>query len=231
MLTSSGPLASTRRWFCHGARRSLLLAALSVGCLPGARQARAGDPAAPAPSPAPASLVNTHDDDRFQFAFENAICFDLNNPNHYVINPYLLILRWQPTHTEQFFHTPITFTRQYEVNADIVPFWRGPEQHYFGGGVGVRLLYGKTGSHFSFFIEGRLAVGGIDSSGPPHGEGQDLTFNPMGDLGIMYRVANRQQVSLGVLYSHFSNAGLSEPERPNIGINTLGPMVEWNFKF
>ena len=231
MLTSSDHAASTRRWFRHGVCRSVLLVLFLAGNLLGTPRSRAGDTAAPAPSPAPAPLVNLHDDDRFQFAFENAICFDLNNPNHYVINPYLLILRWQPTHTEQFFHTPITFTRQYEVNADLVPFWRGPEQHYFGGGVGVRLLYGKTGSNFSFFIEGRLAVGGIDSSGPPHGEGQDLTFNPMGDLGIMYNATGRQKVSLGVMYSHFSNAGLSEPERPNIGINTLGPMVEWNVSF
>ena len=202
-----------------------------VGGLLCTPRVQAGDLAAPAPSPAPAPLVNNHDDDRFQFAFETAICFDLNNPNNYIINPYLLILRWQPTHTEQFFHTPITFTRQYEINADLVPFYNGPEHHYFGGGVGVRLLYGKTGSNFSFFIEGRLAVGAIDSTGPPHGEGQDLTFNPMGDLGIMYQVAKRQKVSLGVMYSHFSNAGLSEPERPNIGINTLGPMLEWNVSF
>ena len=230
MSTSPGHRPCSRRSFRRACCRGFLLAGLLTGGLLSPPHARAGDVAAPAPTPA-SLLPAEHDDDRFQFSYETAICFDLNNPNNYIINPHLLILRWQPTHTEQFFHTPITFTRQYEVNADIVPFWQGPEQHYFGGGVGIRLLYGKTGSNFAFYIEGRLAVGAIDSSGPPHGEGQDLTFNPMGDLGIMYNATGRQKVSLGILYSHFSNAGLSEPERPNIGINTLGPMLEWNVSF
>ena len=188
---------------------------------------RAGDATPPAP------LIRAPDDNdnRFEFAYESAVNFDLNNPNHYVINPHIILVRWQPYHTEQFFHTDFTFTRQFEINAEAVPFWRGPEQHYFGGGVGVRLIYGKTGSKFSLYLQGRLAVGGIDSSGPPHGEGQDLTFNPMGALGVTYKASAFQKVSLGVLYSHFSNAGLSEPARPNIGINTLGPMVEWAISF
>ena len=225
MLTLPARLACCRPSFRHGWCRWFPLVCLSAICLLGSRPGRAGD------VPPAQLIVPEPRDDRFQFAYETAVCFDLNNPNHYVINPHLLILRWQPFHTEQFFHTSFTFTRQFEVNADLVPFWQGPEQHYFGGGVGVRLLYGRTGSHFSLFVEGRLAVGAIDSSGPPHGEGQDLTFNPMGDLGVMYEVTGRQKVSLGVLFSHFSNAGLSEPERPNIGINTLGPMLEWNISF
>ena len=187
----------------------------------------AGEPTAPAPL----KQVSDDDDNRFEFAYETGVGFDLNNPNHYVINPHVLLVRWQPYHTEQFFHTQFTFTRQFEVNATAIPFWRGPEQHYFGGGVGVRLLYGKLGSRFSAFIQGRLAVGGIDSSGPPHGEGQDLTFSPMGSLGVIFKATKYQKVSLGVQYVHFSNAGLSEPERPNIGINTLGPMLEWSVLF
>lgn len=200
-----------------------LFSIFSAGVAPG----RAGEPT----PPAALTRVPDPDDDRFEFAYESAVNFDLNNPNHYIINPQIALVRWQPYHTEQFFHTDFTFTRQFEINAEAVPFWRGPEQHYFGGGVGVRLIYGKTGSKFSMYLQGRLAVGAIDSSGPPHGEGQDLTFNPMGAIGVTYRANRHQKVSLGVLYSHFSNAGLSEPERPNIGINTLGPMVEWAYSF
>ncbi len=192
-----------------------------------ASPARAGEP----PPPAPLTHAPNDDDDRFEFAYESAVNFDLNNPNHYVINPHILLVRWQPYRTEPFFHTDFTFTRQFEINAEAVPFWRGPEQHYFGGGVGVRLVYGKTGSRFSLYLQGRLVVGAIDSSGPPYGEGQDLTFNPMGALGVIYQATKHQKVSLGVLYSHFSNAGLSEPERQNVGINTLGPVVEWSVSF
>ncbi len=200
--------------------------ALLIACGVGIAPARAGEPAPPAP------LTHAPDDDnRFEFAYETGVNFDLNNPNHYVINPHVLLVRWQPYHTEQFFHTQFTFTRQFEVNAVAIPFWRGPEQHYFGGGVGVRLVYGKTGSRFSAFIQGRLAVGGIDSSGPPHGQGQDLAFSPMASLGVVFKATKYQKVSLGVQYVHFSNAGLSEPERPNIGINTLGPLFEWSVSF
>ena len=200
---------------------------LAAACLVAAAPLRAGERTPPAP------LTHAADDDdpRFEFAYESAVTFDLNNPNHYVTNPHLVLVRWQPYHTEQFFHTDFTFTRQFEVNAMAIPFWHGPEQHYFGGGVGVRLIYGKTGSKFSLYLQGRLDVGAIDSSGPPHGEGQDLTFCPQGAIGVTYRASKYQKVSLGVIYVHFSNAGLSEPERPNIGINTLGPMVEWSLGF
>ena len=44
-------------------------------------------------------------------------------------------------------------------------------------------------------------------------------------------MTGRQKISLGVLYEHFSNAGLSEPEKPNIGLNTIGPLFEWNISF
>lgn len=191
----------------------------------GALRVLAGDP-----TPPPLATPPPHDD-RFTFAYETAVNFGINNPNHYVINPHILSLRWQPYHTEQFFHTDFTFARQFEINAVAVPFWHGPEQHYFGGGVGTRLVYGKTGSHFSVWFEGRLVVGAIDSSGPPYGQGEDLTFSPMGSGGVMYEVTGRQKISLGVLYEHFSNAGLSEPEKPNIGLNTIGPLFEWNISF
>ena len=202
-------------------------ATLSITFLVSPLSVRAGAPA----SPAPLTHASDDEDDRFEFAYESAVTFDLNNPNHYITNPHILLVRWQPYHTEQFFHTNFTFTRQFEVNTMLIPFWHGPEQHYFGGGVGVRLIYGKTGSKFSMYLQGRLGVGAIDSSGPPHGEGQDLTFCPMGSIGVTYKASRYQKVSLGVLYEHFSNAGLSEPERPNIGINTLGPTVEWSISF
>ncbi len=186
---------------------------------------RAGDAPAPTPEPAPVR------DNRFQFAVESAVNFGVNNPNHYVTNPYFLTARWQPYATEQFFHTPFTFTRQWEFGAVIVPFWHGPEHHYFGLHVGTRLVYGRTGSPWSVYVGGRFAVGAIDSSGPPHGQGQDLTFNGIVSGGLQYQITPRQQVSLSLLYQHFSNGGLSEPERPNIGLNTLGPMVGWDISF
>lgn len=175
--------------------------------------------------------ISVSRDDRFQFADETAINFGVNNPNHYVINPHFFSVRWQPKAAESFFHTPILFIQQFELTAAVVPFWQGPEHHYFGGGVGTRLIYTKEGSRWSLFVGGRLLVGAIDSSGPPHGQGQDLTFSPTVSGGLLYQINAKQRVSLGLLYEHFSNAGMSEPEAPNIGLNTLGPVLEWNVSF
>ena len=170
-------------------------------------------------------------DDRFQFAYETAVNLGINNPNNYIINPQIFELRYQPFHTEQFFHTPFTFTRQWEIAAAAVPFLQGPEHHYFGFGVGTRLIYGKPGSHWSIFVDGKLLVGAIDSSGPPHGQGEDLTFSPMVNAGVLYEFTPRQKIGLSLLYEHFSNAGLSEPEVRNEGLNTVGPMLEYNVSF
>ena len=187
--------------------------------------AQAGE--VPPPKPEPAAVR----DDRFQASVESAINFGVNNPNHYVTNPYFLSVRWQPFATEQFFHTPVTFAHQWEFGTVIVPFYQGPENHYFGLFVGTRLVCGLPGSRWTVYVGGRFAVGAIDSSGPPHGQGQDLTFNGIVTGGVQYQISPRQQISLSLLYQHFSNGGLSEPETPNNGLNTLGPMLGWNFSF
>ena len=170
-------------------------------------------------------------DDRFQFAYETAVNLGINNPNNYIINPQIFELRWQPWHAEQFFHTPFVFIRQWEVAAAAVPFLQGPEHHYFGIGVGTRLIYTKPGSHWSLFVDGKLLVGFIDASGPPYGQGEDLTFSPMVNGGVLYQVSPRQKIGLSLFYEHFSNAGLSEPEVHNEGLNTVGPMLEYNVSF
>ena len=157
--------------------------------------------------------------------------FGIDNPNHYVTNPQVLTLRWQPRPTEQFFHTPFTFAHQFGVGAVIVPIWQGPEHHYFGLAISTRLIYGKTGSRFSVYLDGQFAVGDIDSSGPPHGQGEDLTFSALVSAGVQYQITPRQRISFGLLYEHFSNGGLSEPQEPNIGLNLLGPKFEWRVAF
>lgn len=186
---------------------------------------RAGEPPAAAPEPAPPEW------NRFEFAFETGAMWGLNNPNHYVTAPQILSLRWQKDAPEQFFHTPFTFSRQWVISAVIVPFLHGPETHYFGLGLGPRMVLAKPGSRFSVYIDGRFAVGTIDSTGPPYGQGQDMTFSALVGSGVMYQVGKTSRISLGFLYEHFSNGGLSEPETPNIGLDTIGPKFEFSIGF
>lgn len=193
--------------------------------LPGFGVLRAGEnPPPPAPVPAP-------DWDRFEFAFESGVMFGLNNPNNYITTPEIISLRWQRKAPEQFFHTPFTFSQQWVVSAVIVPFEHGPEHHYFGLGLGPRIVLAKPGSRFSVYIDGRFVVGDIDSTGEPYGQGQDLTFSALVGTGVRYEVNCRTRVSLGFLYEHFSNGGLSEPEVDNTGLDTIGPKFEVSYSF
>ncbi len=208
------------------ASSSWLLAAV-LACFLCAIAARAGENAPPPPAPVP----EPPEWNRFEFAFETGVLFGLNNPNHYITTPEILSLRWQRKPPEQFFHTPFTFSQVWVLSAVIVAFPHGPESHYFGLGLGPRIVLGKPGSHFSVYVDGRFAVGAIDSSGPPYGQGQDLTFSALVGTGVNYEVNRRTKVSLGFLYEHFSNGGLSEPEVKNVGLNTVGPKLEFSYAF
>jgi hypothetical protein len=176
--------------------------------------------------PAPTPAWN-----RFDFAFETGVTFGIDNPNHYIVTPEILTLRWQPKPPEQFFHTPFTFSRQWTLSALSAAIPRGPEDYYFGLGVGVRAVYGKPGSHFSLYFDGRFVVGDTDSSGPPAGQGEDLTFSALVGSGVVYEVSHRIKVGVGFLYEHFSNGGLSEPQVKNVGLNTVGPKFEFSYAF
>ncbi len=183
------------------------------------------------PTPDKSMVTNPDRDDRFSFAYETSINLGIDNPNNYIINPQILEVRWQPFHAKPFFNTPFVFVQEFAFGAAAVAFLQGPEHHYFGLGVGPRWLYTKPGSHWSIHFDGRLYAGFIDSSGPPHGQGQDLTFMPTVNGGVLYAVSPRQEIGLSLFYEHFSNAGMSEPERHNVGLNSVGPMFEYNVSF
>ena len=214
------------RWLAPGRPHLWCLFAISVAGFLFGSVVRAGETPLPPPPPVPAP-----DRDPFEFAVESGVLFGLDNPNHYVTAPEILTLRWQRKPPEQFFHTPFTFSQQWEISAVIVAIPRGPESHYFGFGLGPRIVLAKPGSRFSLYIDGRFVVGAIDSSGPPAGQGEDLTFSALVGTGLDYAINRRMKVSAGFLYEHFSNAGLSEPQVPNIGLNTIGPKFEFSYSF
>jgi hypothetical protein len=207
-------------------RRALLPLALSLALFSGTVGALRAGPIPPPPEP-PLPVRES----RWEVALETATMFGLNNSNDYQTLPQILSLRWQPQPTEQFFHTPFDMKRQFTLSAVGVPFVHGAENHYFGLAVGVRQVWNTPGSRWSFYIDGRFAVGAIDSTGPPLGQGQDLTFSALVGTGLMYEFNPRARVGLGFLYEHFSNGGLSEPERPNIGLDTIGPNLSVSVSF
>ena len=63
------------------------------------------------------------------------------------------------------------------------------------------------------------------------GDGVDRSARARRMVGVQYQYTGQQSIHLGLLYQHFSNGGLSEPERPSIGPNTLGPLLGWDITF
>ena len=157
--------------------------------------------------------------------------FGVNNFNDYQTLPQILSLRYQRHPPEQFFHTPLTFSQEWALSAVIVPFTHGLENHYFGIGLGPRLIFGLPDRRFSIYVDGRFVCGTIDSTGLPGGQGQDFTFSALSSLGVLYQVNSHTKVGAAFFYEHFSNGGLSEPEHPNVGLDTVGPSLSLSYSF
>ena len=165
----------------------------------------------------------------FTFAYETSINLGIDNPNNYIINPQIFEVRWRPFHAK-----PVL---QHAVRVRPAVRVRG------GGGrlparAGAPLFRagasGRVGSTRNLAATGRFSStdgftrGSSIPSGPPHGQGQDLTFMPTVTGGVLYAVSPRQKIGLSLFYEHFSNAGMSEPEAHNVGLNSVGPLIEYN---
>ena len=113
----------------------------------------------------------------------------------------------------------------------LVPFEHGLENHYFGLGLGPRLIFGLPNSRFSAYADGRFFVGWVDSTGMEGGQGQDMTFSAISSLGLLYQLNPRTKVGAALFYEHFSNGGFSEPEMRNVGLDTWGPSLSLSYSF
>ncbi len=213
-------------------RRFLLPALWVLASAPAA--VRAGEASAKAVlHPAP-----REDWPRLEFTVESGLGFGLNNPGDYQTAPQLLTLRLAPF--PPFRLGDYRLLHQFSVNVAAVPFYHNrrnyrddghAETFYFGGGVGARLVLSKPGCPWELSVDGRFYVGDIDSQGPPFGQGQDLTFSAVVTGGVAYKVTPHFKVGAAFLYEHFSNGALSEPEVPNIGLDTIGPMLSATVSF
>ncbi len=109
------------------------------------------------------------------------------------------------------------------------PFFRGPENFYYGISAGFRYNFVQPGSRFSPYVSGGVGLGWIDSHADIFGaQGQDFTFNILSAIGVSYRVNDRLQLSAGALYQHLSNAGQTDP---NPSLNLFGPQVGVTYSF
>jgi Lipid A 3-O-deacylase (PagL) len=173
--------------------------------------------------------VSTETPPRFEFSIESAYLLGFaGNPHSYEVNANFLTARarWGDfTDREGFFRG----YNQVYFSAEAQPIIRGIENHYFGMNVGLRYNFGRAGSRFMPYFSGGLGLGFIDSNADNFGsQGQDFTFNVLTAAGVSCKLTDRLSGQLGLLYEHFSNAGLTNP---NPSLNLLGPQLGFSYSF
>ena len=152
----------------------------------------------------------------------------LANPNSYEVGAQFITarLRWGAIESD-------TWMRGYNqvyFLAMAQPFFRGPENYYFGVSAGFRYNFvRRPGARLVPYVSGGVGLGWIDSHADVYGaQGQDFTFNILSAAGVSYKVNDNLKVTVGGLYQHFSNAGQTSP---NPSLNLFGPQVGVTYSF
>ncbi|MGC2614711.1 MAG: acyloxyacyl hydrolase [Terracidiphilus sp.] len=147
-------------------------------------------------------------------------------PLSYTLVPNFASVRWQLGNIEGGprilrGNTDFSFSGSYTS----IP--RGPETRYVAFDFGIRHNFVPRRWRVAPYFEMRGGVGNIDAKGPDgveYAQGQDLTFTYMMGAGARYNFNPRFSLAGGATYMHVSNAGLSNPQVVNFGINVWGPI-------
>ncbi|NJK90688.1 MAG: acyloxyacyl hydrolase [Blastochloris sp.] len=169
-------------------------------------------------------------ENRVDLSYETASLFSVfNESNNYVFLPQIASVRWQLDEVGnegwRRGNTEWIFSGYYD------PVVEGPENYFSGALFGPRYNFVQEGWDFIPYIESRVGIGFTDSGTTMGAQGQDFMFTFAVGTGVRYVVNERLEISLGVLYQHFSNGGLSEPQRQNNGLDAIGPVVGVNWRF
>ena len=166
-----------------------------------------------------ASSMNALEPPRFELAVESAYLLGfINSPHSYEIGAEFLTarVRWGVRQSDGW----LRGYNQFYFSAVAAPIFRGIENHYFGINAGPRYNFVRPGSRFAAFFSAGVGLGWIDSQPEIYsGQGQDFTFNIVGAVGVTYRFSDHFSGQIGLIYQHFSNAGLTDP---NPSLNLLG---------
>lgn len=162
-------------------------------------------------------------------SFETAQLFGLSNPNNYYILPQILSFSVEPFSPLKIGSVPLRFQGMISFLGE--PFAHGPETGYLGGALRWRLIVPLGDSTWSFYMDGGAGMGGADSGRTRYSLGQDFTFVLLASGGVRVEVTRNLSLSLGFMWQHLSNAGLSEPHHRNTAIDAIGPVLgaAWSF--
>ncbi|MDQ6624562.1 MAG: acyloxyacyl hydrolase [Verrucomicrobiota bacterium] len=168
----------------------------------------------------------------FEFAAESTYMLGVfGNPHNYEIAAAMLTarMRWGAIHSDGFMRGYNQVYFQFLGEA----FTRGLENHYWGVNAGFRYNFIQPGCRLQPYVSGGIGLGWVDATNTytAGALGQNFTFNIQSTVGVDYKLNDHWKANLGIIYQHLSNAGLSEPERPNSSLNTLGPQIGATYSF
>ncbi|MDZ4788324.1 MAG: acyloxyacyl hydrolase [Blastochloris sp.] len=174
-------------------------------------------------------LNESFHENRIDVSYETAALFNVGgNANSYVILPQTTSIRWQLDDVGnegwRRGNTEWVFSGYYS------PVVEGPEDHFTGAMFGPRYNFVQEGWKFVPYIESKVGFGFTTASGVQGAQGQDFCFSFSVGSGVRYLVSDRLEISLGAIYQHYSNAGLSEPARLNNGLDAIGPVLGFSWK-
>lgn len=154
------------------------------------------------------------------------------NPHAYEIAAQFVSARWR----WGAIHDPDSWFRGYNqvyFSATGQLFVRGLENHYLGVSAGLRYNFVRPNWRLVPYISGGVGLGYVDATRvrTPGALGQDFTFNVLTAIGVSYRLNDHWKAEFGLQYQHLSNAGLSEPQRPNSSLNSIGPELGITYTF
>jgi opacity protein-like surface antigen len=112
----------------------------------------------------------------------------------------------------------------------------GIESQFVGMQYGPRYNFIQPGWKFVPFVEGDVGFAFCNSQGQWRGEkqvgqGQDFCFNFGIKAGTRYDITDNWYIRVAGVFTHFSNAGLSEPARKNRSMDAAGPELSVGYRF
>lgn len=158
--------------------------------------------------------------------------FDIKgSDNEYHIVPVLLSVGWQLDEVGNSGWT--RGNTEFHFTGYFNPVVNGHESRVTGAIFGPRYNFVQPGSKWAPFIGARVGFGFWDSvdNTDLQSQGQDFTFTFAVEAGTRYIINDNMSFSAALMYQHWSNGGLSEPEQINYGADLLGPVMSLNYKF
>lgn len=113
----------------------------------------------------------------------------------------------------------------------------GTESRFVGISFGPRYNFVQKGWKWVPYIESSVGFAFNDSRGMTSptrgqiGQGQDFSFQFGIAAGARYDITSDWFLRLSGVYTHYSNAGLSEPGRKNRALDAAGPELAFGYRF